>query len=321
MKLGYCAGTFMERPLPDVIRMAAEYGYEAVEVPAYRRNSQFKALDVIHGKDDVIQPIRQALKDTGLFISALTCHEDSMLLLGPHGVDTDHIFKGTPEEKIAFATQSLLETAQAANRLEVPVVVGFTGVDNFGRYYPFPFRKGWEEAEAPFAERMLPILDKFQSYGVKYAVEPNPNNLIYDIYTAQRALELIDNHPAFGYNLDPANLMYLGLRVENFIDQLGSRIFYVHAKDSEIVAHNLPMGGILMNGPWQRLDRSYRFRVPGWGDVPWRKVITELRMVNYDYVMSYEHEDITMSRMDGVKKVIHFLKPLLIENAYEGAWR
>ncbi|MEI3339375.1 MAG: hypothetical protein V8R80_04975 [Eubacterium sp.] len=34
--------------------------------------------------------------------------------------------------------------------------------------------------------------------------------------------------------------------------------------------------------------------------------------------MSYEHEDVTMSRMDGVKKTAAYLKPLLIEAPYEG---
>ena len=319
VKLGYCTGTFSERPLFDVIRMAAGYGYEAVEISTIRRGTQFKVADVLDGS--ITSELKSVLRETGLFISALSCHEDSMLLLGPHGPDTDHICKGTPEEKIRFGTESLLQTAQAANLLEVPVVVGFTGVDNFGRYYPFPCREGWSKAEEPFAERIIPILDKLREYGVKYAIEPNPNNMVYDIYTAERALELVDHHPCLGFNLDPANLLYLGLRVENFIDRLGERIFHVHAKDAEIVEHNIQLGGILMQGAWGRLDRAYRFRVPGWGDVPWHKVMSELSLVGYDYVVSYEHEDLSMSRMDAIKKAYDFLRPLIIEAPYDGAWR
>jgi len=41
-------------------------------------------------------------------------------------------------------------------------------------------------------------------------------------------------------------------------------------------------------------------------------------MIGYDYVMSYEHEDVTMSRDDGIKKTIEYLKPLLIKKPYEG---
>jgi hypothetical protein len=34
--------------------------------------------------------------------------------------------------------------------------------------------------------------------------------------------------------------------------------------------------------------------------------------------MSYEHEDVTMSRQDGLIKTIAYLKPLLIDAPYEG---
>jgi sugar phosphate isomerase/epimerase len=73
-----------------------------------------------------------------------------------------------------------------------------------------------------------------------------------------------------------------------------------------------------MQGDMRRIDRSFRFRIPGWGDVRWKKIITELSMVGYDGLISYEHEDVTMSRMDGVRKTAAFLKPLLIDEPYEG---
>lgn len=316
MKLGFFTANYTEKPLEEVAKMAAENGYEALEIPAYEENGQFDPKEVLKG--DNAKKIKSMVEGYGLSISALSNHADSLLILGPHGADTDAIYKGTKEEKIKFGTESLLRTAQAANALEVPVVNGFTGVENFGRYFPFPYSQGWSVMEQDFAEKFVPILDKFKEYGVKFAIEPHPNNLIYDIHTAERAIKLVDNHPCLGYNMDPANLIYLGLKVENFVDRLGDRIFHVHAKDGEIVEHNIEVGGILMQGDWQRLDRAFRFRIPGWGSVNWKKVITELSMVGYNYVLSYEHEDVTMSRADGVVKTAAFLKPLLINAPYEG---
>lgn len=167
-------------------------------------------------------------------------------------------------------------------------------------------------------ERWGKILDKFGEYGVKFAHEPHPNELVYNVETALRAVELMGGRKEFGFNFDPANLIYLGIDVENFIDALGKHILHVHAKDGEIVAHNVRRSGLIPQGDWQRLDRGFRFRIPGWGSVPWKKVITELSMIGYDYVMSYEHEDVTMSRNDGITKTISYLKPLLIEKPYEG---
>jgi len=212
----------------------------------------------------------------------------------------------------------MIKNAQAASALEVPVVIGFIGCENFGRFFPFPYSKGWAEMEQEFVERWGKVLDKFAEYGVKFAHEPHPNQLVYDIDTALRSVELMGGRKEWGFNFDPANLIYLGVQVENFIDLLRDRIYHVHAKDGEVVEHNVRRSGQIPTGDWQRLGRGFRFRIPGWGSVPWKKVITELSLIGYDYVMSYEHEDVTMSREDGLRKTIAYLKPLMIDKPYEG---
>lgn len=316
MKLGFFAANYAHLSLEEVAKIMSNHGYEMMEIPAYIGNGQFDCEEILKGNN--AQALKKMLSGYGIEISALSNHADSLLILGPWGEDTDGLYKGTKEEKIKYGTESLLKTAQAANALGVPVVNGFTGVTNWGRYFPFPCPQGWEMMERDFVRYFTPILDKFKEYGVKFAVEPHPNNFIYDIHTAKKAIELVDGHPSLGFNMDPANLIYLGLRVENFVDALGDRIFHVHAKDGEIVEHNIEYGGILMQGDWQRIDRTFRFRIPGWGSVPWKKVITELSLVGYDYVLSYEHEDVTMSVGDGVEKVSEYLKPLIIKAPYEG---
>jgi sugar phosphate isomerase/epimerase len=122
-------------------------------------------------------------------------------------------------------------------------VTGFIGCENFGRFFPWPYSKGWSDMEGEFVERWGKILDKFAEYGVKFAHEPHPNELVYNVETAQRAVELMDGRKEFGFNFDPANLTYLGIDVENFIDTLAGRIYHVHAKDGEIVAHNVRRSG------------------------------------------------------------------------------
>ena len=51
-----------------------------------------------------------------------------------------------------------------------------------------------------------------------------------------------------------------------------------HAKDAEVVPHNVGRSGVLAHGRWDRIDRGFRFRIPGWGDVPWKRLITELQL-------------------------------------------
>lgn len=316
MKMGFFTANFTERPLEEVARMVVEYGYEAIEIPVYEGNGQLEIEDIL--KPGAAKKVLEMTKGLGLEISALSNHPESFLIMGPTGIETDFIMKGTAEEKIRHGSERLVRTAQAANALGVDTVVGYPGVENWGRFFFFPYGQGWAEYEQQFADRFVPILDEFKKYGVKFAIEPHPNSFVYDIYTAERAIELVDKHPCLGYNFDPANILYLSISPQIFIDRLAERIFHVHAKDAELVEHNLAVGGTLMQGDMRRIDRSFRFRIPGWGDVPWKKVITELSMVGYKGVLSYEHEDVTMSRMDGVKKTAAYLKPLIIEASYEG---
>ena len=182
MQLGFFTANFTEKSLEEVIQIIEPYGYESLEIPAYEGNGQLETKDILTGNRAA--EIRKMVASHGMSISALSNHSDSFLIMGPTGKDTDFIFQGTPEEKIKHGTESLIRTAQAANALEVPTVVGYPGVENWGRFFFFPYGEGWSEYEEQFVERFTPILDKFQEYGVRFAIEIHPNSFVYDINTA-----------------------------------------------------------------------------------------------------------------------------------------
>jgi len=206
------------------------------------------------------------------------------------------------------------KTAMAAAALDVPVVNGFIGSPNWGAWYIFPpanekvFEKGFEI----FAERWNEILDVFAAHGIKFAHEVHPQEQAYNIETAEQALKAINERKEFGFNFDPSHLIWQGIDPVIFIKKFGERIYHAHAKDAEIVKENVSTSGVIPTGSWMRPGRGFRFRVVGWGDVEWKRVMTALLEVGYDYVLSYEHEDPVMSREDGCEKCIAFLKPLII---------
>ena len=43
----------------------------------------------------------------------------------------------------------------------------------------------------------------------------------------------------------------------------------------------------------------------------WKDIVSNLRMVGYDYVMSIEHEDSLMSQNEGLTKAVSFLKQVM----------
>ena len=59
----------------------------------------------------------------------------------------------------------------------------------------------------------------------------------------------------------------------------------------------------------------------GHGAEYWKAIISELRLVGYDYAISIEHEDGLMSGREGLLKAIKFLKDVLIyEDKGEMYW-
>jgi len=318
MKIGLVLSVFNNYKLDIALKKAADLGYETVEISVEKNSTHVDMADLLKGKN--AKHLVDKIKDYGLSISALGNHSEGQLVLGPYGNDTDLIFYGTPEEKAFYGTERLILTAQLASEMEVPIVCGFCGCEDYSRWFPWPDPDGWEKMAPIFVERWNKILDSFQKYGVKFAHECHPKQFAYNTETALITLKLLDNRPEWGFNLDPANLLLSGVDPVYFVQALGDRIFHVHAKDGEIVPHNVRRSGLLAHGDWGRIDRGFRFRIPGWGDIPWKKLITELRLVDYDYVMSVENEDATMSGEEGIVKSIQYLKPLLIQSSFDKRW-
>lgn len=317
MKLGVCAQVLYDRPFEDALMTAAKMGFATIELPVDARNP-FIDLDacLAGGWRDV----ERAVQDAGLEISALSNHQEGQLLLGPHGVDTDAVHAGSPVEKVQYAQRRLLQTAELAELLGVEVVCGFTGCEDYARFFPWPLEDGYERMAPDLVERLVPVLDGFHDRGVRFAHECHPKQFAYDLETALWMLELVDDHPALGFNLDPANLMLAGVDPVVFASELGPRILHVHAKDGEKVRHHVARSGLLAHGRWDRPDRGFRFRVPGWGQIDWRALISELRVQGYDGVLSVEHEDPTMSRHEGLLMARRHLDPLLLHEPVEQRW-
>ena len=310
MKIGLFTWPFNEYPLEKVLRFANRTGFQAIELATDTgRDNHLKLEKILKGG---ASEFKKLIKSYDLEISALSCHKDSQLIGGPHGIETDTIFKGSAQEKIEYGIKRVRMTIEAAAALDVTTINGFIGTINFSWIYPWPGGPElWKEAYATLAERWMPILDFCRSQGVKFAHEPFPQQQAFSIETAKELLKAFDMRRELGFNLDPANLMWFLVDPVAFVEEFGDRILSVHAKDAEIVEENLRYTGILPLGNRENPKRGFRFRIVGWGQIDWRKLITALLMVGYDGVLSVEHEDPWFDKVDGCRKAFNFLKELV----------
>lgn len=319
LKVGIFTVLYNDQPLDRVLHYVAGLGYEAVELAAWKGSTHLDLDRVLSGGASAL---KRQVSEHGLTISALSNHLEGQLVLGPLDASTDDVCPGTPAEKVAYGVRRVKQTAEAAAALDVPVVTGFTGAVNWGAWYIYPpaHERIFEEGFALLGERWGDILDVFSAHGVKFAHEVHPQEQAYNLETAAQAVKALHGRREFGFNFDPSHLLWQQIDPVVFLKTFGDRIFHAHVKDAELVAENLATSGSIPTGSWTRPTRGFRFRVVGWGQVNWRRVMTGLLEVGYDYVLSYEHEDPVMSREDGCEKCIAYLRPLIIKAPLRGVW-
>ncbi|SFJ79694.1 Sugar phosphate isomerase/epimerase [Paenibacillus sp. UNC496MF] len=98
----------------------------------------------------------------------------------------------------------------------------------------------------------------------------------------------------FGLNYDPSHLVRLGIDYIRALQEFGERVNHVHGKDTEILHDELYECGVLQSTFGEKYgfsEGSWRYTIPGHGDVEWRKVAVRLDRLGYSGAVSIELED------------------------------
>lgn len=321
MKLGVFLVLFQNLPLEQALDKACSYGLEAVEIGCggYPGNAHCKPGELLKDKE-LIKRFKKTIEDRGLIISALSVHGNPI----------------HPQKEIAEQFHKDWEdTVRLASELEVPVVISFSGCpgDSENSKYPnwvtcaWPpdyqaiLKWQWEERIIPYWKKQA---DFANSYGIKkIALELHPGFAVYSVDTLLKLRKAVG--PTIGANLDPSHLFWQGVDPVSAIRTLGKEnaIFHFHAKDTYIDPINTSVNGVLDAKPYtQVLERSWIFRSVGYGHdyKVWKDIVSMLRTVGYDYVMSIEHEDGLASIEEGLSKAVSFLKEVMLKEAPAVPW-
>ena len=217
-------GQWADLPFEEVCRLAASWGYDGLEIACWGDHFE---VDRALAEDDYVAGRREILDRHGLGVWAISNH-----LVG-QAVCDDPIDErhrdilpsviwgdGDPEGVRQRAAERMKDTARAAAKLGVDVVIGFTGsaiwkyVAMFPPVAPELIDAGYQD----FADRWNPILDVFAEAGVRFAHEVHPPEIAYDYWITRRALN------AIGY-AGPISIEWEDAGMDRLVDALSALEF------------------------------------------------------------------------------------------------
>lgn len=303
----------------NALDRVVELGLQAVEVGCgnYPGDVHCKPSALL-SDPRALESFKKLFEDRGLAISALSCHGNP---LHPSSVvSSAHI-------------EAQHETYKLAEKLGVERVVLFSGCpgDSEGSKYPNWVTSAWPEdypkvLEWQWREKVVPFWRSEIEFALKYGVtkiciEMHPGFVVYNPETMIRLRQAVGKE--IGANFDPSHMFWQGIDPCAAIRELGDCIFHFHAKDTTIDSRKVELDGVVDPKSYSNLQsRSWFFRTVGYGhgSIVWKNILSALRLAGYDYVVSIEHEDALMSRDEGLKKAVEFLKPILMDQPPGESW-
>lgn len=320
MKLGVFTVLLGQQKLADALSYLASLGVQVIELGTggFPGTAHVPTAELLSDKTRLAE-FRQTIKDSGLEISALSCHGNAV----------------HPQKEIADGFHRDFElTVQLAEELGIDRVITFSGCpgDSPQSKYPNWVVCPWPDdfltvLDYQWNDVLLPYWNKASEYarshGVKrIAFEMHPGFCVYNTESLLRLRDAVGD--TIGANFDPSHLFWQGIDPVASIRKLGKAIYHFHAKDCRIDQQNTAVNGVLDTKHYgDEINRSWIFRTIGYGHdyQVWKDMFSALRMVGYDDVVSIEHEDSLMSINEGLTKAITFLKEtMLFEDTGEMWW-
>ena len=313
MKLGVLTNLFAGMSLEEALTKFEALGIEAAEIGCGGYPGKAHCDPKILLNDD------KALAE---FKATLARHHIELSNLSAHGNPVH------PDGKIAKAFHDdFVDAVLLAEKLGVDTVVTFSGCPGGS---PADKTPNWATCAWPddflavldyqWNEVLIPYWKKTAAFAkehgvTKIAFEMHPGFCVYNPETLLKLRAAVGD--VIGANFDPSHLIWQGIEPVAAIRELEGAIYHFHAKDTKIDKYNTAKFGVLDTKHYSdEAHRSWIFRSVGYGNGLdyWREIISALRLVGYDKVMSIEHEDSLMTPEEGLRHAVEFLRESIIKD-------
>jgi sugar phosphate isomerase/epimerase len=319
MRLGLFTVLFPDFDLEELMTVMENLGLDGIELSskAGRGLRHFDPLEIVSSDLARIR-FQDALKRKNITISQLNCS------CNPVSPIPGEAKKSRADFELAF---------RLAEKLGVHTIGSFSGCPAGG---PGDLTPNWITCPWPpeftemlkwqWEEKLIPFwtwaANEGAGFGVdQLAIEMHPGFCVYNPETLLKLRQAVGS--AIGANLDPSHLIWQGIDVAEAIRSLKGAIWHVHVKDTYIDQTNVRKNGNIDTKQYSHIEeRAWTFRTVGYGmsQDKWKQIIFALRLAGYDGILSIEHEDILMSKIEGLAKAVAFLKPIMPEQSPDPMW-
>lgn len=278
MKLGFVSAILPEQTLAEVLSIAAEIGYDCVEImcwpkgKAERRYAGVTHIDVMNLDEESIRDIRRLTGAKNVSISALGYYPNPLV------ADRD--------EGQVYIDQ-IKRVIDAADKLGIGRMNTFIGRDH---------TKSVEDNWPRFLEVWTDIIAYAEARKVHVGIENCPMLFTNDEWPGGKNLGTTPAiwrkmfaaipSPYFGLNYDPSHMIWQHIDYLAPMRDFADRLHHIHAKDVRIDYHKLNEVGI-MAPP----NEWHSPKLPGLGAVDWGQFFSTLTSTGYDGPVCVEVED------------------------------
>lgn len=302
-KLGFVSAIVPELSAEEILSLASDLCYDCVEFmcwpkgKAARRYAGVTHVDLQSLDIQKAHDLKAQAADYGVSISALGYYPNPL----------------SPRRKEAgIAVAQIYRMIEAASLLELRTVNTFIGRDR-----RHSVDKNWPQ----LLKVWKPIVMYAEDRGIRIGIEncpmyftddewPSGKNIAHTPAIWQRLFADL-NSTAIGLNYDPSHMIWQHMDEIRPIRDFSDRIFHIHAKDVRLDQDRLDKVGILATP-----NSFHTPKLPGLGDVNWRKFFSVLTDIQYSGAVCVEVEDRAYegsleSRIDALRQSANYLRQFI----------
>lgn len=278
MKLGLLSAILPDSSFEEVIDIASENGYEAVELACWpkgaseRRYAGVTHIDVDRLDEKSIKYILNYAKKKNIEIMALGYYPNPLVAV---------------EEKRTFYFNHIKKVIKAASLLGINRISTFIGKDQ-----NLPFEENYEM----FLKYWPDIITYAEEMKVKVGIENCPMYFTKDEWPGGKNLassphiwkKMFEDIPSdyFGLSYDPSHLYLQRMDYIKPLYDFKHKLFHIHLKDLAVYKDKINEFGIFTY-PLNYMSP----KIPGDGGIDWKLFIESLKEIGYDKCACIEIED------------------------------